>query len=405
MAIPLNALFAQQTQPQQAPAIANILAGLGTSMTTPTPQQASALPALQLLANAAGGGSMTQMPGVQQYQAPQYSAQGLQAAQNASTNPLSAGLSALSALFDTTGYDTPAVSKTPEPLKQDAKAPAPTVAQQAAKQAKQAIAGTPAPAPQRVEQAPAASGQGPSPIASILSSVFGQPAPTSGDSQESNTQPDFFARPEVIAALAQFGSAAGQQRSAGESLAAAASAFMGTQQAQTKAASDAEDKRYKRALDAEDRAIKRLDAETRAKVANSTVALNEIKAKTEEAGLSLQPQQARLLEAKIKTEAARAAKLSRPDSEGGVSSLIKPKDYASLMVQVGRDLYVEDPLEKRAIVNAALPEGARQYESLTDDAIMDLQTTLTDPAVSKADKQKAVNRAILIYGPDATITK
>ena len=198
-----------------------------------------------------------------------------------------------------------------------------------------------------------------------------------------------------------FGTALSNNASGGQAIAAGAGqAFQeNVRQASIKAAT--EEKQYQRSQDElkntrEDRKV--LNDEEKTKIdkqrADSLAKLQQAQADAAASGIDVD-------KARIRALNAATSKVYNEMKNGKTGKdAVSAKDYAKMLTDLSYNL--DDPIEARRQLNDALPEGARQYATFTEDARQQFLGELKKLDLTTADgKRQAAsiaNRYSLIYG-------
>ena len=263
---------------------------------------------------------------------------------------------------------------------------------------------------QQSAQQQAAQQQSANPLVDIIKGFSGQSKP--GDIQSQQQTPEaptetptgwaaLFADPRIQQALLGFGTALSNNASGGQAIAAGAGqAFQeNVRRASIKAAT--EEKQYQRSQDEaknkrEDRKV--LNDEEKTKIdkqrADSLAKLQQAQADAAASGIDVD-------KARIRALNAATSKVYKEMKNGKTGKdAVSAKDYAKMLTDLSYNL--DDPIEARRQLNDALPEGARQYATFTEDARQQFLGELKKLDLTTADgKRQAAsiaNRYSLIYG-------
>ena len=211
----------------------------------------------------------------------------------------------------------------------------------------------------------------------------------------------FFADPRVQMALLGFGSGLANNMAGGQAVAqGVGQAFQeNVRQASIKAAT--EEKQYQRSQDElknkrEDRKV--LNDEEKTKIdqqrADSLAKLQQAQADAEASGIEVD-------KARIRQLNASTSKIYKDMKDGkDPAKTLSDKDYAKMLTDLSYNL--DDPEGARYQLNDALPEGARRYATLTEEARQRYNSKISglDLTTPEGKRQAAsiANRYSLIYG-------
>ena len=211
----------------------------------------------------------------------------------------------------------------------------------------------------------------------------------------------FFADPRVQMALLGLGSGLANNMAGGQAVAQGAGQFFqeGIRQAGINAAT--EEKKYQRSQDdlknkREDRKV--LNDEEKTKIdkqkADSLAKLQQAQADAEASGIEVD-------KARIRSLNAVASKIYKEMKDGKTGKeAVSAKDYAKMLTDLSYNL--DDPIEARRQLNDALPEDARRYATLTEEARQQFLGELKDLDLTtpegKRQAASLANRYSLIYG-------
>ena len=197
----------------------------------------------------------------------------------------------------------------------------------------------------------------------------------------------FFADPRVQMALLGFGSGLANNMSGGQAVSQGAGQFFqeGARQSASKAA--AEEKQYQRSQDElknkrEDRKVLNDEEKTRIdqQRADSLAKLQKAQADAEASGIEVD-------KARIRALNAATSKVYKEMKDGKTGKeAVSAKDYAKMLTDLSYNL--GDPIEARRQLNDALPEDARRYATLTEEARTNISSKIA-PAVASINELEA----------------
>lgn len=309
-------------------------------------------------------------------------------------------------LLDLVKEDSTTPSNPPSLIVAPPKTPKETVAEKAAKTNQQI-------ANQKQPQQQAASPQTTSPVASLVDvakGFSGQSKP--GDipqQQQTPTTPEetptglaaIFADPRVQQALLGFGTALSNNAAGGQAVAAGVGQAFQEQVRQASIKAATEEKQYQRSQDElknkrEDRKV--LNDEEKTKIdqqkADSLAKLQQAQADAAASGVEVD-------KARIRYLNTSTSKIYKDMKDGkDPAKILSDKDYAKMLTDLSYNL--DDPEGARYQLNDALPEGARRYATLTEEARQKYISEISglDLTTPEGKRQAAsiANRYSLIYG-------
>ena len=212
-----------------------------------------------------------------------------------------------------------------------------------------------------------------------------------------------FQKEDLFMAMIAMGSAMSSGKSYGEGAAAAASTLLGAQNKRQQDAAALQKQRMEEAQQTFENKLEVAKLKKGEEKDQADAELARARADAARAGIAVTQEQVKLVQAQTKKNHAQAAKAGR-DSDG--KSALAPKDYAKLMLDVQNDMELNGTVpedapvtdESRVRVNLALPPELRQYAPVPSTIKEEVKAIAEKPALTPEDKTR-LERYRLLYGP------